>query len=58
MITPIRVLTVGGMFARFCVVRDMKNRFLVNFVVRLFLVSMVFLRPLVPDSHSFGARLA
>ena len=50
MITPIRVLIVGGSFARVCAAREMNNKFLVIFVMRLFLVSMVFLRPTVPDS--------
>ena len=42
MITPIRVLIVGGSFERVCVARDMKNWFLVNFVIRLFQVSNCF----------------
>ena len=38
MITPIRVLIVGGSFARFSVACDRKNKFLVTFVMRLFLL--------------------
>ena len=45
MLTPIRVLVGGGSFARVSVARGMKNRFLVEFIMRLFLASMVFLRP-------------
>ena len=45
---PIRVLVVGGSFARVCVARDMKKRFL---------VSMVFARPRVPDSRLSDAHL-
>ena len=40
MLTPIRVLVGGGSFARVSVARGMKN-----FIMRLFLASMVFLRP-------------
>ena len=45
MLTPIRVLVGGGSFARVSVALGMKNRFLVDFITRLFLASMVFLRP-------------
>ena len=45
MLTPIRVLVGGGSFARVSVARDMKNRFLVDVIMRLVLASMVFLRP-------------
>ena len=42
MLTPIRVLVGGGSFARVSVARGMKNRFFVDFIMRLFLASMVF----------------